>query len=211
MAEGTIISTASVSVWLPWLLLGALLLLGFCCMMQPRYLQGLYSNSLQSFSENSAEQIPSIGAQAGQWLLNIVLTASCAFIVMSVHERGLEARTWGVLLGIVAGIDIFRLIAAMLVTYTFRLTRMVGFAYIRYFSLRSLYTIILLIPILLLYNTQMAETMMWMIIVLTGIFYLLLAIQWSKLFCSSPLDILFVIIYIATVEILPTALLYYLI
>ena len=206
MAEGVLISSSMATVWLPWLLLGALVSVGIGCLMQPRYLHGLISNSIQSFTLNMAEQIPSIGAQTGQWVLNIVMAATCAYTY--IDAGGYGTPTFSVLLGMAAGIDIFRLFAAAIVSYTFGHTKMFGAAYIRYFSLRSLYAIAMLVPILLLFNLHSVSAMLTVIIALTAVYYIALAVQWGRMFCTSLLDVLFLIVYIMTVEILPTAILY---
>lgn len=206
MAEGVLISSSMATIWLPWLLLGALVSVGISSLMQPRYLHGLISNSTQSFTLNIAEQIPSIGAQTGQWVLNIVVAATCAYIC--IDAGGYGTPKFGMLIGRAAAIDVFRLVAAIIVSYTFDQTRLFGAAYIRYFSLRSLYTIVLLVPTLMLFNLHAVTAMLTVIVVLTAVYYIALTVQWSRMFCTSLLDVLFLLMYIVTVEILPTTILF---
>lgn len=206
MAEGLIISTSMTAVWLPWLLLAAVVTICLGCLTQPRYLHGLLSNSIQTFSLNTAEQTPSIGAQAGQWLLNITIAALCAYSYRQMYTAGYNHLL--TLLATAAGIDLYRLAATLLVNYTFDLKRMFSMAYIRYFSLRSICSMLMLIPIMMLSNGYLVPAMKVMIIVMMVAYYLILTAQLGKLYCSSLLDVFFLITYILTVEIIPTLLLY---
>lgn len=201
MAEGLIISTGVAAVWLPWLMTGAMIQLCLVCLMQPRYLHALLSNSVRPFTTNAGEQLPSIGAQIGQWLLNVVLMAVSAYVYAISKD---EYPSMAVLLLAATGIDVLRLAAAMAVTYTFELKRALHDAYMRYFSLRSIYTLALMIPVLLMYNGIRGIGMQVAIILLTAAYYVLLGVQWAKLYCTTPIDILFIIIYLATAEVLPT-------
>ena len=200
------ITSSVAAVWLPWLLMGAVVMLCLGCLMQPRYIHGLVSNSLQPFSLNAAEQTPSIGAQTGQWVLNIMIAAVCAYTYREMYTGG--SSRFLVLLATAVGIDLFRVVAAMLVTYTFNMAKLFSMAYIRYFSLRSLCSIVLLIPVLLLYNLHVVPALETAVVVLMAVYYVLIGIQLGKLYCRKWLDVFFLITYIVTVEIIPTLLLY---
>lgn len=201
MAEGMIISTELAAVWLPWLMTGAAIQLCLVCLMQPRYLHGLLNNSVQTSTANAGEQLPSIGAQIGQWVLNIVLIATCAYVYADSKD---EYPSMALLLLTATGIDVLRVTSAAVVTYTFELKRALHEAYTRYFSLRSVYTLALMIPMLLLFNSYWVVGMQVVIIALTAVYYVVLGIQWAKLYCTTAMDILFIIIYLATTEVLPT-------
>jgi len=198
-------TTSLTAAWLPWVALAMVLLVWMCCVMQPQYLRGLLSNSFSVFSINASEQIPSIGSQAAQWLFNIIVPAMGLFIM--VEQEVIEGGVlFGWMIVILFVVDAFRLLAALMVQYTFRLGRIMGKAYMRYYSLRSLFTFVLFI-IMLLVNYTAPQTVWFSILAVASVVYMVtLGLQWGKLFCTSSLDVLGLLVYMITVELLPVVL-----
>jgi len=181
------------------------MLLWMSCVMQPQYLRGLLSNGLSLFTVNNTEQIPSMGSQVTQWIFNIIVPAMGLFIMAEQEVvDGLDLLGWMVLLTLIA--DGVRLFVAVVVQYTFRLGRMMGRAYMRYYSLRSLFSFVLF-TIMLLVNFTAPHTVWFVVLVVASVVYIItLILQLGRLFCTSLLDVAGLLIYILTVELLPTAL-----
>ncbi len=181
------------------------MLLWMSCVMQPQYLRGLLSNGLSLFTMNNTEQIPSMGSQVTQWIFNIIVPAMGLFIMAEQEVvDGLDLLGWMVLLTLIA--DGVRLFVAVMVQYTFSLGRMMGRAYMRYYSLRSLFSFVLF-TIMLLVNFTAPHTVWFVVLVVASVVYIItLILQLGRLFCTSLLDVAGLLIYILTVELLPTAL-----
>jgi len=177
------------------------------CMMQPMYLRGLLSNGFGVFSVNTAEQVPSIGSQIAQWLFNCIVPAMGLFVMVEqeVIEGGV-LFAWMIVLALLA--DAVRLLAALMVQYTFRLRSLMGRAYMRYYSLRSLYTFVLF-AILLLVSCTSPHTGWFVVFAVASVVYVVtLGMQWARLFCTSLVDMAGLIVYMLTVEILPSVLIW---
>ena len=181
------------------------MLLWMSCVMQPQYLRGLLSNGLSLFTVNNTEQIPSMGSQVTQWIFNIIVPAMGLFIMAEQEVvDGLDLLGWMVLLTLIE--DGVRLFVAVMVQYTFSLGRMMGRAYMRYYSLRSLFSFVLF-TIMLLVNFTAPHTVWFVVLVVASVVYIItLILQLGRLFCTSLLDVAGLLIYILTVELLPTAL-----
>lgn len=205
--EGIFISSALAANWLPWVCLIMVGLIWLSCMMQPQYLRGLLSNSFSTFGINSAEQKPSLGSQISQWVFNMTVPAIAVYcLVVQDVEYGTDLLTRIFLLAV--AIDIARTLVAWLVQYTFRFGKMFGLMYLNYFSLRSLFTLVLLCEVLLVICSDQPAAWSVLMIITLVLFLVVLGVQWGRMICSSPLDILSIILYILTVEFLLMILLY---
>lgn len=183
------------------------LLVWVSCMLQPQYLHGLISNSFASFAVNIAEQVPSLGSQMTQWLFNSLLPAVGVFVlVVDSTVEGFDLLGWLILISI--AIDLLRIIVAAMVQYTFRFGKRIAMVYMRYFSLRSLLSYVLFVVILLAAYTSHDKLWLTMLAIATAVYLVILGVQWSRLLCTSLTDLFGVIIYLLTVELLPTVLLF---
>ena len=204
---GLHITTALTASWMPWIWLAMVGLIWMSCMMQPRYLHGLLSNSFASFTVNAAEQVPSIGSQVAQWLFNSTVPALCVYVLVT-DAAMYGTELLGELIAMALTIDALRAITALVVQYTFRLGKMMGLAYMRYFSLRTLLSFVMLIIVLLVAYTS-PDAVWGSILAGTVLVYIvILGLQWTKIFCNQLTDIAGVVIYLITVELLPLMLLY---
>lgn len=205
--SGLHITSALTATWLPWLCLMMVVLIWLCCMMQPQYMRGLLSSGFASAAAGAGEQAPSIGSQVAQWLFNCTLPALGVFVfVVDSAFYGLQLIGW--LIGLSMLIDLARAIILMLVQYTFRFGKRTGAAYVRYFSLRSVISYILFVIVLLAAFTQPLSLWFIMLGIVSFVYLIALGIQWVRLFCSSAQDIVCVLAYLITVELLPTLILF---
>lgn len=200
-------SSALATAWLPWVCLAVMGLGWLSCIMQPRYLNGLFSNSFAGFAINGPEQVPSLGSQVTQWLFNSSVPAIGVYVLVT-QSAVYGAQLLGRLLLLALLIDGLRALTAIIVQYTFSLGKMVSLAYMRYFALRSLFTFVLFILVLVIAHSTPSTT--WFVILgsLVAVYLILLIVQWARLFCTSVLDVVSMIIYLLTVELLPTFLLF---
>ena len=134
--------------WLPWVCLAMIGLIWLSCIMQPQYIRGLLSNGFSS-SPGAAEQTPSIGSQIMQWLFNSILPA-IAIYTITAHTAIYGSALFGWLVALSILSDLVRALSGLIVQYTFRFGKRASMAYLRYFSLRSLFTYVLFIIVLLI-------------------------------------------------------------
>ena len=200
-------TTTLTTSWLPWVCLAMVALLWVSCMLQPRYLHDLLNNGFSAFTTNAAEQVPSIGAQITQWLFNIIVPAICIYTLVT-QSAVYGSRLFGIIILLSLLSDVFRAMTALLLQYTFHFGKLASLGYMRYFSLRALFTFIEFAITLLLTSTMVQ--LPWLIIlgVMTIIYLIMLGLQLARLFCDSVLDILGLLAYLITAELLPTVLLY---
>lgn len=204
---GLHITTMLNTSWLPWLCLAMVGLVWVSCVLQPRYLPSLLSNSFADFDINDSEQVPSIGSQITQWLFNSIVPAICIFtLVTQGAVYGTELFGQILLLSLLT--DAFRAVAVLMESYTFRFGKLTYKAYLRYYSLRSLFTFFELALVLLLAHTTPQLPWLMILGLLTIVYLVMLGLQWARLFCKSVWDIFGLIIHLITVELLPTALLF---
>ena len=204
---GLHITAALAATWLPWVFLMMALLVWLSCIMQPQYLRAVVSNSFATFAGTTAEQVPSIGSQVAQWLFNITMPALIVYVLLvqtAMVGTGMLASM--ILLSLL--IDVARTVIALLIHYTFRLGKSMSLAYVRYFSLRSVFSYVLFIFMLLVAYTSPEGVWLTLLLVAAGAYLLILGWQWAKLFCSSLPEVASVVIYVITVELLPMMMLY---
>ena len=208
LEEGLEISRALAANWMPWLSMAMLVQLWLSCMLQPQYARGMYQNSLGAFANNMTEQLPSIGSQITQWMFNTTVPAFCIYALVAQDVPG-GFGLFGRILLMMVGIDLLRIVVAWLVYYAFRLGKRFIPMYLRYYALRSLTMFLLFAEALVLGAS--AHPMAWvMAMALTYlVFMLLLGVQLARVICTSWVDVLSIMIYILTVELLPMLVLYY--
>lgn len=193
------------SVALPWLIIGVLIVQWLVCMTQPGYFRNLISSAFHIDSEHSSEQLPSIGTQIGQWLFNESVFA------LAITCIGLSEGTWqalGVSILSITVIDLARVIITALAAYIFIWGKRYSQLYLRYYSLRSLFAIILLV--MAVASLQRPENDLWLIcsIILMVTYLILLTVQCCRQVVSDLRQVLYIIIYIIVVELLPYLCLY---
>ena len=181
-------------------------LIWLSCIMQPQYIRGLLSNGFSS-SPGAAEQTPSIGSQIMQWLFNSILPA-IAIYTITAHTAIYGSALFGWLVALSILSDLVRALSGLIVQYTFRFGKRASMAYLRYFSLRSLFTYVLFIIVLLITYSSVGTLWINILGIITAIFLVLVGIQWARLFCTSIIDVIGVVIYLITVELLPILLLF---
>ena len=205
--EGLHITFALTATWLPWICLLMAVLVWLSCILQPQYLRRLVSNSFAAFTFNTTGQMPSIGSQAAQWLFNTGIPAICIYSLVT-QSAVYGTQLFALVLLLSVATDLFRALTAIVVQYTFRLGKLTGMGYVRYFSLRSLYTYLQFGLVLLIDNAPFKLPYLIALGITTSAYLIILGVQWGKLFCSSALEVISLLIYLITVEVLPTLLLY---
>lgn len=203
---GLHITTSLAAFWLPWVCLAMVILVWLCCILQPQYMRGLMSNGLASFSVGAQEQNLSLGSQLAQWLFNTTIPALAVFVLV-MQAAALDTNLFTLLLVVSLAIDGVRALLALMVQYTFRLGKLSAAAYMSYFSLRSLLSYVLFVLMLLIAYTSATALWITLSAIFALVYLIVLGIQWIKLFASSLLDAIGVVIYLITVELLPNVLL----
>jgi len=207
MDAGLDISYALAANWLPWLCMAMLGLVWISCVLQPRYLHGLVNNSFSAFDVNAAERIPSIGSQICQWAFNVAIPAIGIYIIVA-QDADYTAMLFARIMVAAIIIDCLRMLVAFLVQYTFRLDKIFGLLYMRYYSIRSIYTFIMMALILCVMHS--ATPFMWLIVMAVNmlVFMVLTGLQWGRLIGFSLTSCVGLLIYLITIELLPMFVLY---
>jgi len=98
----------------------------------------------------------------------------------------------------------------VLIGYAFDLRNAVVVAYEHYANITTLASALLYLVLLAMMRFASQEVLFWALVGIACLFIAIWMFRGWKLFVSSPMAILYLVIYIATLEVLPLAGLYYL-
>lgn len=169
-------------------------------MMQPRY------GALMTANLTEEPVYPSVGAQICQWGFNILVpTVMLWQFFNEAHGSTIDIATFAKFLVLIALVECYRLVLAFLLNYAFRLDRYFGSLYLRYLSVRMVFTIGLLILALLPISSSVGWQLLfaWLTICIGYT-----TISWRKLMNAQTYSIIYILLFLITAEILPWAAFY---
>ncbi len=120
-------------------------------------------------------------------------------------EDRFSGAAFAAVCGIILGVLIVKILLILLVDYTFRLTRSYGEAGEHYSNLCTL-AMVVLYPLLLLFvHIDSPVASGWLLGILGGAFFLLWMYRGVRQFVRKPIALLYLLVYMATLELLPMA------
>lgn len=196
------IATSITNSSYPWILLLIFVLFLVCEILQPHFVQdcfkALITRSERVFGDRSARFISKICLFAFK-----VMTLAYVLCLCKVHTAQETWLVYGRLLIVVLAFFVIRFIGYHVVNYTFELSQSYRINE-HYYSSMELALCALLFPIAIV-MTNLANTTIFSVIILllVGIYILLYVTKTVRTFCDGIQSIIFVILYILTLEILP--------
>lgn len=115
-----------------------------------------------------------------------------------------------VICGIVLAMLLVKMLCNMLIDYTFMLTRQVASPHEHYANIVTIAVLVLYAALLVLLRVGSIEAMRWALGIITILFIAMWFYRSWRMFVQSPKAILYLVLYIGTLEVLPLAALYYL-
>lgn len=202
-----LISTPISEAWPTWLMLGLLLCLVLGEVLQPETLKLAFRTTFSKAERMYGDRAKSI---YGLTFLNIfrVGTVAMALYVYSYHTSPFAITTFGLLMLLVIAFVGIKSVLSMLVSYTFNLRKMTALYGPQY---NNLWTVlcVLLYPIILLYINVPHVALLWLPVVLLILFVVLLVIKSWQYYYAGPLSLVYLLIYIMTLELLPMGALWF--
>ncbi|MBR4705051.1 MAG: DUF4271 domain-containing protein [Paludibacteraceae bacterium] len=117
---------------------------------------------------------------------------------------------FSVVCGLILGMLLLKMLCNQLLDYTFLLTRRAVAPYEHYANIATLATLVLYPAILILMHVGTPVAGRWVVGIVTILFIGMWLYRSFRLFVTSVRDLLYLMLYVATLEILPLAALYYL-
>lgn len=112
--------------------------------------------------------------------------------------------------GWIVAVSLVKMVCSALLNYTFSLSRHFGTPYEAYGNITTLAAVILYPVVLVLMHVSNSVVLHWMIGSVMALYLLALAYRTIRTYMVSFVSILYLVFYIATLEVLPMALLIYL-
>ena len=103
----------------------------------------------------------------------------------------------------VLGIDVVKLAATALVNYTFRISKRFALISTHYNNLRTVICCGFYVALLFLVNIDNAVVTKWSLFALAAAAIVLILIKWIRIFCTDVRSLLYIVLYILTLEVLP--------
>lgn len=208
MGEGIahIISPAS-AVWCSWLMLALLI----CGILSELFQPGVVSQAKSSLSvqtERVYKESPS--NFMGQLMISLfrIGVLSMAFYLCCDATGSFSFTGFWVIFGLVLVLHVVKMLMSGSVDFTFRLTRRFGNAYEHYGNILTLVTAVTYPVLLVLMRYGALSVNRWVLGSLGVVFLLLWSFRTFRQFVTTPRAILYVLMYICTVELLPWVMLY---
>lgn len=112
--------------------------------------------------------------------------------------------------GLIVAVLLVKMLCNVLLNYTFSLTRLFGNPYEQYGNIATLSAALLYPVLLVLLRVPDQRTAWWAVVAIAVLFLCMFLFRAARTFITSPIAILYLILYMATLEILPMAALFYL-
>ena len=204
-----ILSPLSAS-WSAWTMLVLLLSAVLAEFMQP----GIISQarlSIRVQTERIYKEAPS--NTIGQFLLSVFRIGTLSmFIYLCLYEQGMvfKFNVFAAICGITFGVLLLKMLCNIILDYTFVLSQRFMPYYQHYGNYATL-TACLLYPVLLvLMHYGQPAINIWALIIIMSLFLLVCIYRMLFTYVRTPMAIIYVALYVVTLEILPAGLLYFL-
>ncbi len=203
--------------WVSWTLLGLLLLGVLSELIQPGVLLGSFAMVFQKVERTYHD--PHRNAM-GQLCINLFRMGTFALAVYLFCYVGgmLQVGHWQVefvsdqefrfskyllVLLVVFGVDTLKYLLTLWVNYTFQISRRFALITMHYDSLWTVICSGFFVMLLLLIPVDNTAVVFWSTIVWCGVAILLILFKWVRVFYSGPASLLYILLYVLTLEVLP--------
>ncbi len=203
-----IISPAN-APWCSWVMLFLLL----CAILAEVFQPGVITRahvSILAKSERTYKESPM--NFYGQIFVNLfrIGTLGMALCACLYSGRPFTFVVYAAVCGLVMAVLLIKMLCNVLIGYAFDLRNAVVAAYEHYANITTLAIVLVYLVLLVMVRFASQEVLFWALVGITFLFIAMWMFRGWKMFVSSPMAILYLVIYIATLEVLPIAGLYYL-
>lgn len=141
----------------------------------------------------------------GQFLVSLfrIGTLALALCLCWAPENQFSFGAFGVISGLIIAVCLVKMLCNTIVDYTFTLSRRFGAPYEHYGNLFTLVALVLYPVLLLLLRFASPLAARWCLGIIMSIFLLLWIYRTMRTYITTPVAMLYVLVYICTLEILP--------
>ena len=141
----------------------------------------------------------------GQFLVSLfrIGTLALALCLCWAPENQFSFGAFGVISGLIIAVFLVKMLCNTIVDYTFTLSRRFGAPYEHYGNLFTLVALVLYPVLLLLLRFASPLAARWCLGIIMSIFLLLWIYRTMRTYITTPVAMLYVLVYICTLEILP--------
>ena len=192
------------AVWSGWTMLVLLLLAVFSEWIQP----GVISQAATSLTvrpERAYKEAPT--NTIAQLFITLFRLGTLAMAVCLCMPAGdtFSLLGYAVVLGIIFGMALLKMLCNLLLDYTFQFSRKYGEIYEHYFNIFTLACVALYVLLLFFMRIDSVAATRWMLAGVAGVFFCLWFYRSARQYVRSPKAILYLLVYMATLELLPMA------
>ncbi|MBO4250144.1 MAG: DUF4271 domain-containing protein [Paludibacteraceae bacterium] len=198
-----IVSSAS-APWCSWTMLGLLL----CAVLSEWFQPGVISQSPISLAvRNDRTYKESPVNFMGQFLVSLfrIGTVGMALCLCLSPENDFSFLMFIAVCGLVLAVLLLKMLCNSLLDYTFMLTRQFGAPYEHYGNLFTLVALVLYPIVLVLMHWVTPVAARWCLAVVTGLFVIAWLYRCIRTYITSAIAVLYLMLYMMTLEILPFA------
>ncbi len=203
--------------WVSWTMLGLLLFAVLAELTQQGVLLGSFAMVFQKVERTYHD--PHRNAM-GQFCINVFRmgTFALALYLFCYMGETLQLGHWQVqfisdgafrfgkylvVLLVVFGMNMLKYLLTLWVNYTFQISQRVGLIATHYDSLWTVINSAFYLLLLVLLPVDSAEVIFWGFVVLCAVALLLIGAKWLRVFYSGPASLLYMLLYLLTLEVLP--------
>ena len=195
--------------WCGWIMLGLLV----CAIVSEYFQPGAITQSVDSLrirTERSYKDAPT--NFFGQVLLNMFRLGTLAMLLCMCFsvEGQFSFVAYLAVNAVIVGVMVVKMLCNVTVDYTFQLTRRFGGAYEHYSNIATMVGLLLWPTLLVLLHVGNTAVNRWALGIAAILFFALWAYRSAAQYIKSPMAVLYVLVYWATLELLPMAALVYL-
>ena len=141
----------------------------------------------------------------GQFLVSLfrIGTLALALCLCWAPENQFSFGAFGVISGLIIAVCLVKMLCNTIADYTFTLSRRFGAPYEHYGNLFTLVALVLYPVLLLLLRCASPLAARWCLGIIMSIFLLLWIYRTMRTYITTPVAMLYVLVYICTLEILP--------
>ena len=190
--------------WCGWTMLVLLILAVLSEWIQP----GVISKAVASLTIHPERAYKDAPTQTVAQLFITVFrlgTLAMALCLCFPPESGFSFAAYMAVAGIILAVALVKMALDLWVDYTFRITRQYGEIYEHYSNLVTLVCVVVYVLLLIFLRIDSPPAMRWALGAVAACFLLLWFYRSARLFVRSPIAILYILLYMTTMELLPMA------
>ena len=130
-------------------------------------------------------------------------------LCMSLYTTSCSFGAYSAVCGLVLAVLLFKTLCNVLIDFTFAVTRRVEAPYEHYANIATIASALLYLTLLAMMRFGNAETTLWALVSVTILFLIMWLYRSVRLFVTSPKTIVYLLLYVVTLEVLPLVGLYY--